>query len=277
MLLLSISSVTLADDTKPPMSADISIYGGQLTMDDHYNNDFSFNKGEILGGAARVNVWLNSEWSTQFDISGEHIKDGPLDSSISWDYRYSVLNTAAHISYRKSNYLVGGFFSISEDHNWWDDKFRTIGLEGQYTLDRTVFYGQVGRTKSVHDSGVYWDTKAIYGRAEVKYFTTDNLMLSANVGLTEYTVDRGDVDGRTWGLDAEYRLDESPVSFFASYQGSYEEEKAEDQDWTTASFILGIKYSLGTKSLIEALRSGPTLHDYNPFTGASHVRFSDWE
>ena len=276
MLLLSVSSVSMANNIKPPVSDDFSIYGGHLTMDDHYRNDFSFNKGEVIGGVARVNVWLNSEWSTQFDISGEHIKDGPLNSNTTTDYSYSVLNTAAHISYRKSNYLVGGFFSISEDHAWWDDKFRTFGLEGQYTIDRVVLYGQFGRTKSIHNSGDYYDTKAIYGRAEGKYFITDNLMLSANVGLTEYSSDFGDIDGRTWGLDTEYRFDKSPVSFFASYQGSYEEEKAQDIDWTTASFIVGIRYSLGTKSLRGASQFGPTLHYYNPFTGVSHVRFSHW-
>jgi hypothetical protein len=259
-------------DAPAAMTGDGTFYVGGLSLTDYYDDAYSFTGG-IVGASGRVNIWFGPEMSGQLDVSGEHLTSG-YDS----DYDYSVYNAAAHLSWRPDTRLLGVFGSVgSTDNDNMGGTFATVGVEGQVDLGQVQLYGQAGLTRSLDTEDPDYDVSAPFIRGEARYFVDPNLMLSANAGYTQITYDGPDkLDGYSWGAAAEYKFDDSPMSVFASYQGSYEDEPDEPgESWAKHAVLVGVKISDGT--LEEAAKSGATLRDYNPITGYEHLRFTNWE
>lgn len=257
------------------LSGDFEGYVGGLSLTDA-DETYSFT-GYLLGGAARVNAWLSDEVSAQFDLSGETLNGGDPDGESS---DYSVLEAAAHINWRTSDLLLGVFGSVGamSDSDYaalGDGSFATIGGEAMSTMDQIQLYGQVGYTKGFGDVD---DVSALYARGEIRYFVNPNMMLSANIGAARVDYGKSDqIDAVRWGAKAEYRFDDSPISIYAAYQGNYQTESDEDEEWTVHTALVGIKFNFGSDTLEDAAKSGATLHDYNPITGYEHLRYVEWE
>lgn len=268
---VKLPGVVLAD-APAAMTGDGTFYVGGLSLTDYYDDQYSFTGG-IVGASGRVNIWFGPEMSGQLDVSGEHLTSG-YDS----DYDYSVYNAAAHLSWRPDNRLMGVFGSVGvTDNDNMGGTFATIGVEGQVDMGQVQLYGQAGLTRSLDTEVDYYDVSAPFVRGEARYFVDPNLMLSASAGYTHIVYDGADypIDGYSWGAAAEYKFDESPLSVFASYQGSYESEPDEDEAWAKHAVLVGVKISDGT--LEDAAKTGATLRDYNPITGYEHLRFTNWE
>lgn len=257
------------------LSGDFEGYVGGLSLTDA-DETYSFN-GYLLGGAARVNAWLSDQVSAQFDLSGEMLNGGDPDGESS---DYSVLEAAAHVNWRTSDLLLGVFGSVGamSDSDYaalGDGSFATIGGEAMSTMDKIQLYGQVGYTKGFGDVD---DVSALYARGEIRYFVNPNMMLSADIGAARVEYGKSDqIDAVRWGAKAEYRFDDSPISIYAAYQGNYQTESDEDEEWTVHTALVGIKFNFGSDTLEDAAKSGATLHDYNPITGYEHLRYVEWE
>ncbi len=261
----------IASLSKPPISGDFALYGGGFWINDYAFPLFS-DHGTIIGGEARVNYWVLPAISGQLDVDAEYVRDTVFPA-----LAQTTVNLAAHLNWRSDNMLFGGFASVGVDRDWWESTFGTIGVEGQVDLgDHMLLYAQVGGFRSL--SGT-WGVTGTFVRGEGRYFIDPNTMAAANLGYSLYYYFNGAdaVDAIQWGLDVEHRFTTSPVSVFASYQGSHEREAAEAESWAVHSFLIGLKLSFGTQTLEESSKTGPTLRDYNPMTGANHIRFSDWE
>lgn len=258
---------------KSIFSGDLSVYGGYLQIIDEYNSDYD-SKGYVVGGLARTNIWIGENVSTQIDVNGEYLDADYDDGS---DY-YFMGNLAGHISRRGENFLLGAFGSVGvQSADWWDAGFATVGVEGQTNVGSLQFYTQAGVTWSFADDDE--DIVAAYVHGEARYFANPNLMFAANVGAFNETYDAGDdgVLGVRWGADIETKFNDSPLGAFVSYQGSYETEEDEDEDWYVHTVLAGLKLHFNGDTLEGAARNGATLKDMNPLTGVNHSRFNDWE
>lgn len=263
-----------AGPSKPSFSGDFAVYGGRFWINDYAFPLFS-DHGTVIGGAGRINYWFLPTVSGQFDFDAEYVRDTVFPAHTA--PTQTTFNFAAHLNRRSGNILFGGFASVGVDRDWWESTFGTIGVEGQVNLsNHVVLYTQAGGFRSL--SGT-WGVSGAFVRGEGRYFIDPNTMAAANLGYSLYYYFNGAdaVDAIQWGVDLEHRFTNSPFSVFASYQGSHEQEPAEAESWAVHSLLVGLKLSFGTQTLEEASKTGPTLRDYNPMTGANHIRFSDWE
>ena len=259
----------------PAMSGDIVAYAGFTRLTDDYDSDYSFSPS-VIGGAGRVNIWLAPQWSTQFDLNAERDSGRAVGST----YSDTSINLAGHASWRSNGFLLGAMASIGSDNDdSWNGRFATGALEGQATFGNFQLYAQGGFTDSLSIDNYSFVT-ARYIRGEARYFATPNLMLAANLGYVHETYDSsGPLKATTWGADIEYKFDKSPVSIFASYQGSYTSEDPDEsgETWKTHTVLAGVKFSFGDQTLQSAAVSGATLRDYNPISGYSRLRYNNWE
>lgn len=247
-------------------AGDVSGYVGYLRLEDYYDDAYSFD-GSNWGIAARGNIPLADSFAMQVDLSAESLQ-GYFD--------YATLDAAMHLNWRQDGNLVGVFGSVGADQNIWDTTFGTIGVEGVVTLDNLQFYGQVGYSADLEDNT---NVNAVYGRGEVRYFATPNLVATASLGAVREDYSDGDdvIEGVNWGASLEYRLDDSPLSIYAAYQGNYDKEADEDESWAVHALMVGAKFSFGTDSLQEAATKGATLRDHNPLSGYGMQRYNDYE
>lgn len=250
--------------TAPPamqmVAGDIALYTGFSGIDfgsgDNYN-------GSVLGGYARGNVFLTPNLTLQLDLNAENNFEGDGDNS------YSIVNGAAHLSHRTPGMLLGGFVSLGYN-GWVGERFATLGLDAQTYVGPFQVYGQLGYTTGMGFSG-----RAFYGHAVARYFVTQNIMLSGNLGLASLWSSGGG-DSATairWGLDAEIKGQNSPFGAFLSYQGANTSLPYSGPNITEATFLIGGKLHFNNRSLQSAAQAGATLFDYNPATGVNHLRW----
>ena len=94
--------------TAPPasqqVSGDLALYGGFFSTNSD-DSKSSTDSGSLIGGLARVNVWLAPGISSQFDLLGEHY-------NYSGGYGPTVVDIAGHLSWRDPGKLLGVFGSI---------------------------------------------------------------------------------------------------------------------------------------------------------------------
>lgn len=263
---LMVEPAPVVEAAAPAISGDVEVFAGVIYLDDYYEDE-SFN-GSTYGAAGRISIPVGSDFSIQLDASAEAPKGIDGDD-------YSVWNLAGHVSWRQDGNLLGVFASYGQDHDWWDADFATVGLEGIATLDNLQLYGQVGYSTSVTDGE---DENSIYGRGEARYFLTPNFEITGSAGLfrTEYSGDDV-INGVTWGAALEYRFDDSPISLFTAYEGSYSDEPDEEESWAVHTLKVGARFSFGSDTLQDAATNGATLRDYNPFTGYAFDRYGDFE
>jgi hypothetical protein len=264
----------------PPVSGDVVVFGGGTQLTDYYDSLYSMSPS-VFGGAARVNIWLAPNLSTQLDISA----DRSSGTANGYQYTDDALDLAGHLSWRDGDHLLGVMASTGSDSYWnYEEgisRFATVGLEGQVNLGNAQFYVQGGLTSTL-DPTTYENLSASYIRGEASYFVNPNAKVSANLGYAHETYDGSDypLEVLTWGADVEYKFDASPLSVFVSYQGSHSSEDPAEADeiWTNQTLLAGMKFSFGGNSTLqEASTAGAALRDYNPVTGYGHVGFNNWE
>lgn len=212
-----------------------------------------------LGGAARLNTPFDERWNLQADATVDYF-DAGSDGASATSY-----GGALHLYWRDPNaYAIGGFATLSEyrmddagDSTTW-----TVGPEAQVYIDNVTLYGQVyfGQTELVEDM----DVAGL--RGVVRYFAQPNLRFDAELGYRKTSWDGSlfdiDVETVSAALQANYRFDGSPMTVFGRYQyddASMSVSGMGDDNTKSHKFVLGLRASFGTGTLLEEDRYGATM------------------
>jgi hypothetical protein len=190
---------------------------------------------DTVSGGGSVAVNLSGAWNAQFD--------GSL-------VRYEIAtarNFAAHVFHDGGNWAVGGVFdywNIYGAAQW------TLGLEAQVTLGAFVLEGgaSTGNIEDGPSNVDVWNAEA-----SVTWFATPDLSFSGTVGTVAYDV-ASDAGSTTYGVEAEYRFDQSPFSLFVAYERADVEGLIE---YEADSWGLGLRYGFGDGSLQARRDEGP--------------------
>ena len=168
---------------------------------------------------------------------------------------------ALHGFYRSKDYLVGmiyqtrtfkvgGINGQSQSFTMPIDRAFS-GFEGQYHFDNFTLYGQTASDRvNVYGSG----TKGRTNFVEARYFFDSNLRADVSYGESKFS----DVDSKTRvktsSIGLEYKLDNSPFSFFGKFQ------HMNGTSLDTKRFLLGAKFNFGQGTLSDRNRSGASLN-----------------
>lgn len=202
----------------------------------------------------------------------EHDLDGAtLDSN--------HIDGALHGFYREADrFLVGSFFQVGRDEQS-DESFeldvsrKYAGAEAQLYLDNLTLYGQAGWQQMEQEiAGTSIGADGFFGSFEARYFLTPDLRIDGHVGVATWEQSFPfDVTLTTvnLGVGAEYKLENLPVSLFASYDyytSNY------DVDFSPAidrhRVLVGAKIAIGEETLLDRDRNGASLKPVEaPFFG----------
>jgi hypothetical protein len=173
--------------------------------------------------------------------------------------KFRSSDLALHGFYRSNNYLVGLIhqartFKVGGINNQSvtlpvDRTFS--GFEGQYHIDNFTLYGQTASDKvNIYGNVVKGRTNFL----EARYFLNSNLRADVSYGQSKFEDINFDTRVKTTSLGLEYKLENSPFSFFGKYQdmnGSLSDTKR---------FLIGAKFNFGQGSLSDRNRSGASLN-----------------
>lgn len=197
---------------------------------------------------------------------GLQIDNNVDNQSISQAGKIRSNDLALHGFYRSQDYLVG---LMHQSRTFKGDIFggqtitlpldRTFfGFEGQYHFDNVTLYGQ---TVSDRANVIGNETKGRTNLIEARYFFNDNLRTDVSYAESKFDDTGFNPRVKTSSIGLEYKLDNSPFSFFGKYQdmnGSY---------LTTKRFLIGVNFNFGKATLSERNRYGASL---NPI-GADNI------
>jgi len=194
-----------------------------------------------------------------YDMSGMDVETRSLDGALHGFYR------------EQDQFLVGAFFQFGGDEfssGLYDiDVSRNYaGAEAQVYLDNLTLYGQLGlQQQEWGQTGYSVSMNGWFGSLEARYFLTPDLKIEAHVGVSSYDLDF--IETMTFttvnaGIGAEYKLENLPVSLFASYDfysTSYDYDGGSAPTLDEQRLMVGVKFAIGEDSLLDRDRNGATL------------------
>ena len=235
------------------------VYVGGIWVDAFGDDDSAW----AYGGAGQVNVPFADRWNAQGGLTVDAFSD-------SGDSLYA-LGGELHVFWRDpSSFALGGFvdgatYEFSADGPDESIEDWRFGPEAQIYFDRVTLYGQAYYGQ-VNFGGAPVDFDQMGVRAVARYFATDNLRFDAEIGFHQVSIDEVDVDFNTFslGLQAMYRFSGTPLSAFGRYQFDTTSFDAPlvpigDDDFTSHKFVVGLRASFGTETLLEEDRNGATM------------------
>lgn len=185
-----------------------------------------------IGGAAAVD--LSANWRAQFDVDVNRLsEDGAL----------TLTNTAAHVYYEGDGWAVGGVLS-NEDLAFasaW-----TVGIEGQTHLGSVVLEGEAGFGTL---EGFGDDTGVVNADANATWYISPNF--SIGLGVAYLDIDEFSDALTTYGIDGEYKFQNSQFSVFGGYSQT-DIDDAEIDAWR-----IGARYAFGDDTLQGRRQTGP--------------------
>lgn len=231
-----------------------------------------------LGGAARVAIPVAPQFALQLDAwASSGWVDGSgcdyfVEQCYSWDGESLRIGGAAHLAHKLDGATIGGMVSVGTSDTSFDNLFGTFALEGAATIDQLRLVAQVGVTRGITDDAADDNYTSVFAQGDLAYYIDPNLRISANASVIRYTSDSwdGPEHGLSWGARIEKKLDDTPISLFAAYQGWVWEGEADDQDWrwggSTHAVKVGLRFAFGDGT--ETLQD---LDDAVPFRDANQV------
>lgn len=269
-LALLSASPALADP-----SGFVSIGGGLDSVSYEFNGDSESFDGSavqlLASGVYMFTPTLGAQGDVVVGWRGHDVGNLTLDSN--------HIDGALHGFYRESDrFLVGSFFQFGRDEQSIGSFESEInrkyaGVEGQVYLDNVTLYGQLGWQQMEQDfSGFGVKADGLFGVFEARYFLTPDLRIDGHVGVSSWEQNIPfDVTLTTYnlGVGAEYKLENLPVSLFASYDyytTSYDQAGSPAID--RHRFLVGAKIAIGEDSLLDRDRNGASLKPVDaPFFG----------
>ena len=214
----------------------------------------AYNFSATLGFQGDV-VFGSQDYSGDL-FAGESVSGRNVDAAIHAFYRNDQYLVGAFGQYSNNTYTSGYGFAETLDH------FHG-GVEGQVFFGNATLYGQAG-AQQVRSFGE--SVNGIFGTLEARYFLEPNFKIEAHIGadtLESSTSGIFDGDGITTlhaGAGAEYRLDHSPISFFAKYDYSRATFSAESNvSESDNRFLIGAKFNFESQTLMDRDRTGASL------------------
>lgn len=272
VLFIATSALTLMTASAAFADADLILAGAAgpawLTGDDSSSNSDA--AGYALKGAASLEYDFTPVIGAQADVvlDYNHIQF----DDVPYQFDRQSLDGALHLFYRdEGSFLLGGFAQLgtttlsSNILSGIPDTGRGyVGVEGQVYIDNLTLYGQVGLAQYDFGSPGMDSISGAFGTIEARYFLTPNFKVAATAGLLNLDFsDTPGIDDMTTlklGASAEYKLDDMPVSVFASidYSGlSF--GGASMSDYHETRVMVGLKFAMGEETLFDHDRSGVTL------------------
>lgn len=236
-------------DASNVISGDIGAYFGGVSV----NVDSDSQSATAYGGEARINSTFATRWNFQGDLF--------VDALTSDGSTLTAYGATAHIYWRDpSAYALGGFMTVigyNEPGSPEDITQYFGGPEAQYYLDNITLYGQLfaGQFRG------YGDTLDELGaRGEIRYFFNDNLRLDGEIGYTTISTPSADVGIFTAATEIDYRFADKPLTAYGRYQ--FDTYSVGGSDIGIHKFIVGLRASFGSKSLLDQDRNGATMDTY---------------
>lgn len=269
------TSAALADP-----SGNVAISGGLDNLTFSFEGDSETAEGSALQFLASGVYMFTPVLGAQGDIRAafrSYEQSGMELDTTSFD-------GALHGFYREQDqFLVGAFFQfggdqLSSGHFEIDVSRNYAGAEAQVYLDNLTLYGQVGvQQYEMDESGSTLSMNGWFGSLEARYFLTPDLKIEAHVGVSAYDLDFIETVAFTTvsaGIGAEYKLENLPISLFASYDfysTSYDFDGGPAPTLDEQRLMVGVKFAIGEDSLLARDRNGATLKPvdvpYQTFVG----------
>ncbi len=224
-----------------------------------------FQDGAALSAAAGVSGVLTPVLDGQAEVSLAYIRtdfDTSIDTRLEFD-------GALHVFKREPGaYLLGGLVQLGLRNETIEIEDETesasattawAGLEGQAYLDGVTLYGQFGVMKAAYERDDPFTFTGLFASAEVRYFLTDNFRVDVHGLAVSMRSDQYDGGQTTWGagIGAEYRLADTPVSVFGT--ADLFRSAAGLQEFGDARIMVGLKFNIGSETLLERDRNGASL------------------
>lgn len=187
----------------------------------------------MIGGAAAAD--LSGNWRAQFDADVNRL-------SVSGE-ALTLTNTTAHVYYQGDSWAFGGVLSnrdLGIASAW------LLGIEGQTHFGPVVLEGEAG-FGVLEAFGTEIDL--VNADANATWYLSENFSIGAGVALVDF--DDLDEEFVSYGVDGEYKFQNSDFSVFAGYNQS------DFADVETDTWRLGLRYAFGDGSLRERRQSGP--------------------
>lgn len=200
----------------------------------------------------------------------------PIDSfsSVQLDADYSRLNPGqgapgtnawdgdAHYTYKLDDIPIGGLVGGFSNHGTatWGG-----GIETIIPLDRFFWESQAVYAHTGTGSTDLWG-----GRTELRYFPTDDLRFTANLGAqhtsSNFAPTVTSIDNiYSFGLGAEGRLMDSPWSAFVAYDHTHFGQSGLNSD----GFTIGLRYNFG-ETLKARETQGPAFTNFTQLLGVGY-------
>ena len=229
-----------------------SVSGNGVALEGAVSGNYNFSATLGFQG----DVVLGSEDYPGDLLGGEAVTGRNVDAAIHAFYRNDQYLVGAFGQYGNNTYTSSYGFTQTLDHFYG-------GVEGQVFFGNATLYGQAGAQQVRSFGG---SVNGIFGTLEARYFLEPNFKIEAHIGadtLESSTSGIFDGDGITTlhaGAGAEYRLDNSPISFFAKYDYSRatfsEETNVSESD---NRFLIGAKFNFESQTLMDRDRTGASL------------------
>jgi hypothetical protein len=239
----------------PHISGYGELYLGGLRFPD--GNDDTVRAG---GGAGRVNIPFAGRWNLQGDLTYDRIWQD--------DFHLDGTGAAIHGYYRDPDNFAAGVFAAYKSYgsNFLRDVSvydYQVGPEAQVYLGNLTLYGQAYYGQFTFDSE-HFDIERFgqWGvRGVARYFVQKNFRLDAELDFHR-TAAFFDEDMFDAAVQATYRFDDTPWSLFGRYQ--FERTTVSASGYSSHAFLIGMRASFGSNSLLDEDRNGATMDTMRP-------------
>lgn len=249
-------------------TGNVSLAVGQTFQDDiggAFDDSYT-----SISGDAKLNIAFSSNLNLQLDMTGVgSFVDNNTPFSMDRDAGFQG---AAHLYWRNGNYAFGGFAGagVAAGSDIADAEYYFAGVQGQYYWNNFTFGLEGGYLDSNTDTlGVPDDvfySNAWFTNAEVRWYATPKVAVTANVGYIDGEAFAGnaDVDTWHWGAKVEYQPEEKePLTLWVAYEGRTTEADfgVNSVDKDTHTVKIGVTFHFGVEgSQVEQDRSGPSFN-----------------
>lgn len=202
------------------------------------NHDYGFDF-DVTGVGGAIYHGFDNGFGLQGEIQYHELDFGIADAQTT---RFS-----AHGLYRTESWAAGALIGTTDLDG---TQFDHWGVEGALYFDRWTLQGS-------YISGDLPSATIDRFNVAGRYFVTDNFSLGGGVAFGS----ADDFDWNSYDLNAEYRFGGAPIAIFAGYnRGDFE-----DADDDTDSVRFGLRWDIGTGSLIERDRQGASFNDVEAY------------
>jgi hypothetical protein len=223
-LIAAASTVALALAAPAAANAAVGYVGATYTD----SNDLD-SSAYGVNGAAVVPV---GSLNLQFDAGIGHSEIGSFDDDTAVG--------ALHLFHRNDSFALGGFVAAA------DEGLYGYGVEGAIYASQLTFSAQIGKLEDQSTSGgaegTVWNLGA-------KFFATDNFSLGVTYTNFDPQGSLNSIDA--WGVGAEYKPMEMPVSFSLGY--------SRNDEFDVDAWTIGARWHFGVGTLKEQDRQGASM------------------